>query len=332
MIKKILPLLLVLALTGCKTNPPIEPVVPITPPAQTGKVYIEGNIPGASISVDGQNTGKLTPDTITASIGDRLISLEKAGYIPIKNVITVIKDSTLRYTFELNLQKTILLEDFANVSCIPCVASNQIIEALTRVTYGPSKLIAIKYPTNFPGPNDPFYLASKPNCDARMSFYTILFAPTTIIDGKMRPVSSDSLKIKDSINTRLQIPRQFEMTVTKSIVDSVYYTTVTIETLEAVGINFTNLVLHTVVTEAEIEFSSPPGSNGERKFYDVMREMLPTNAGESLSNINQPGVFTFNRSFVLSGSKASWQKSKLHTVAFIQDRVSKEVYQAVSTH
>ncbi|QQS35860.1 MAG: Omp28-related outer membrane protein [Ignavibacteriales bacterium] len=331
MIKKFFPLFLLFTFFGCKTNPPVEPVVPINP-TQSGKVYVQGNVTGALIYVDGLSTGVLTPDTITTSAGDRVIHLEKEGYIPQDNDVTVIANSTVVLSYDLKLQKTILLEDFANVSCIPCVASNKIIEALTRVTYGHSKLIAIKYPTNFPGPNDPFYLASKPNCDTRMTFYNILFAPTTIIDGRMRPISSDSIKIKDSINTRLQIPRQFEMTVTKSIVDSVYSTTVTIETLDGAGINFTNLVLHTVVTEQEIEFANPPGSNGETKFYDVMREMLPNFSGEVISNINQPGVFTFNRSFTLSGSKASWDKTKLHTVAFIQDRVTREVYQAVSTH
>ena len=40
------------------------------------------------------------------------------------------------------------------------VTSNKIIENLTTVTYGHSNLVAIKYPTNFPAPNDPFYLAA----------------------------------------------------------------------------------------------------------------------------------------------------------------------------
>ena len=33
------------------------------------------------------------------------------------------------------VQKVVLLEDFANVSCVPCVTSNQILESLQNGTY-----------------------------------------------------------------------------------------------------------------------------------------------------------------------------------------------------
>lgn len=330
--KKIISFLFLILIAGCETNPP---EIPIIPPTATGKVFIEGNVAGASIYVDEFNTGKFSPDTIIAEVGSRIIRLEKENYIPQSINVTVFEDSVTTVIFSLELltaSKLVLLEDFANVSCAPCVISNQIIEALTRVTYGSSKLVAIKYPTNFPSATDLFYLASKANCDARMAYYNILFAPTTIIDGKKQLISSDSTKLKDSINVRLQLAPKFKMTVSKNITGSVYNTTVTIETLDTAGINFSNLVLQTVVTEIEIEFSSPPGNNGERKFYDVMREMLPDFSGEVISSVNQSGIFTFNRSFDLIGPKAAWDKTKLHTVAFIQDRTSKEVFQAVSTH
>ncbi len=82
--------------------------------------------------------------------------------------------------------KIVLLEDFANVSCVPCVISNKIIESLTKNTYGPSKLVAVKFPTNFPSPSDPFYLAQPNYCDQRMEYYNIFFAPTTYVDGVLR--------------------------------------------------------------------------------------------------------------------------------------------------
>ena len=81
--------------------------------------------------------------------------------------------------------KVVLLEDFANVSCIPCVESNKVIEAIAN-SYGPSKLAVVKFPTNFPSPVDPFYLANKAACDYRINYYTIFAAPTTIVDGTTR--------------------------------------------------------------------------------------------------------------------------------------------------
>ncbi len=78
------------------------------------------------------------------------------------------------------------------------------------------------------------------------------------------------------------------MDVSSSVVGSEYLITVTVKVLNGAGIDFSNTVLHTVVTETDIEFATPPGSNGETKFYDVMRRlMLPSNSGQSLNGISQ---------------------------------------------
>ena len=94
----------------------------------------------------------------------------------------------VNYSIEFDSQpqttnKVVLLEDFANVSCVPCVQSDQIIERYAQDLYGPSKLSVVKFATNFPSPADPFYLANKPTCDTRMSLYNVLFAPTIVVDG-----------------------------------------------------------------------------------------------------------------------------------------------------
>ncbi len=52
--------------------------------------------------------------------------------------------------------------------------------------------------------------------------------------------------------------------------------------LDTTPINYSDLVLHAVVTETDIEFATPPGSNGETKFYDVTRKMLPSKEGTAI--------------------------------------------------
>jgi hypothetical protein len=225
------------------------------------------------------------------------------------------------------VSKVVLLEDFANVSCVPCVTSNKIIESLTRHTYGPSKLIAVKFPTYFPAPNDPFYLANKPDCDSRISYYNIFFAPTTIIDGLLRPTSTDSNSIKQNIDTRLAINPAFEILTDDEFIGGSYYINIQINVLTG-GIDFSNLVLHTVVLESEIEFESAPGSNGETKFYDVMRVMLPSNEGISLSEVQQSGIISLE---IEGDLRELWNTLKLNTVVYIQNTSTKEVLQAGST-
>ena len=118
------------------------------------------------------------------------------------------------------------------------------------------------------------------------------------------------------------------MDVSSSVAGSQYNIVVTVQVLNGGGIDLSDCVLHTVVTETDIEFANPPGSNGETKFYDVMRVMLPSNAGETLSGMSQTEEVTFQWQ---TNINPSWVISNLNAVAFIQNVSTKEVYQACST-
>ena len=224
--------------------------------------------------------------------------------------------------------KTVLIEDFANVSCDPCVKSNKIIESLTNVRYGPSKLVAVKFPTNFPSPNDPFYLAIPDICNARMLYYNIFFAPTTIVDGILYPIPTDSLSVIEKVDERLALTPQFGLEITDSAAGGNYFINVTLQQINTSGLSLDEIALHTVITETDIEFENPPGSNGETKFYDVVRSALPTLNGESVANIVQNGEVSFEIDETLS---TAWNMDHIHTVVYIQNTASKEVYQANST-
>ena len=298
---------------------------------ESGKIYVTSNAAGAQIFIDFVNSGKVTPDTVLTTPGTHQTILERAFFVSATREVEVVKDSLINLNIileEIAPSNVVLLEDFANVSCNPCVISNKIIETLTNETYGRSKLVAVKFPTNFPASNDLFYLAAKEICDARISYYNVFFAPTTVVDGIIKPVSTDSNSVKAAVDQRLQKEIKFRMFVSDNIIGTDYFTTVTIKVLNGVGLDFSNLVLHTVVTETDIEFSTPPGSNGETVFHDVTRAMLPTSSGESLNGISLTDEVVFQRQTSIN---PSWVTSKLNTVAFIQNVVTKEVYQATST-
>jgi hypothetical protein len=329
MFKKFLYLVsLVSLIIGCKTNPPTES----EPPAVTlGKVFVNANQAGSKIYLDNVFTGKFTPDTLTLSQGDYSIKVVKE-----------------------EVPKLVLIEDFANVSCIPCVQSNKILESLSNIRFGRSKLTVIKFPTNFPSPNDPFYLAAQNDCNSRISYYNIFFAPSTIADGTSRPISTDSLDVIAKVEERLDSLPRFDVSVSAHVSGGDYLITVNVKVidkffpsiqtvtvnpgdtktlnynlyLDTTPISYSDLVLHTVVTETDIEFSTPPGSNGETKFYDVMRKMLPTNEGQSLSSLEQSGEETYQYQLSIN---SGWNAGKLNVVTFVQDKATKEVYQTGST-
>lgn len=298
---------------------------------ESGKVFVTSNAAGAQIFIDFVNSGKVTPDTIIAAPGIHQISLQRAFFNSASQSVEVIKDSLI--TLDIALEEIppsniVLLEDFANVSCNPCVISNKIIETLTNETYGRSKLVAVKFPTNFPAPNDLFYLAAKEICDARISYYSVFFAPTTVVDGLIKPISTDSNSVKAAVDQRLLKELKFRMDVSDNVIGTDYFTTITIKVINAAGLDFSNIVLHTVITETDIEFSTPPGSNGETIFHDVTRTMLPSSAGESLSSISLTDEVVFQRQTSIN---PIWVTNKLNTVAYIQNVVTKEVYQTTST-
>ena len=298
---------------------------------ESGKVFVTSNATGAQIFIDFVNSGKVTPDTILTTPGIHQISLQRAFFISSTREVEVVKDSLINLNIvleEIPPSNVVLLEDFANVSCNPCVISNKIIETLTNETYGRNKLVAVKFPTNFPAPNDPFYLAAKSICDARIGYYSVFFAPTTVIDGILKPVSTDSNSVKAAVDQRLLKELKFRMDVSDNVIGTDYFATITIKVINGAGLDFSNLVLHTVVTETDIEFSTPPGSNGETIFHDVTRTMLPSSAGESLNGISLTQEVVFQRQTSIN---PNWVTSKLNTVVFIQNIITKEVYQATST-
>ena len=230
----------------------------------------------------------------------------------------------------LNASKIVLLEDFANVSCAPCVISNKIIESLFKETYGKEKLIFVKFPTNFPSPVDPFYLAAKNECDFRMSFYNIFFAPAVIIDGLTRPVPTDSNSIKQAIDGRLNLPATFDLSISKQIQGGALVIDLSVTVKDTVSFNYEDLVLHFALVESEIEFATPPGSNGETIFHNVLRLQLPGTQGYDLNELKKSGTAGISENYEETIDEL-WDITKLHPVVFIQNKQTKEVYQAGST-
>lgn len=245
--------------------------------------------------------------------------------IPTGNISLKVRiDNATNY---VPVNKIVVLESFTNVGCYPCPVTNRIIRQLENETYGRSRLVVVKSPVNFPAPNDLFYLAAKEICDSRMSYYNVFYAPTIIIDGTIKPVASDSNSIKAAIDSRLSVTPKFFVNVSSSL-EGDYTTDIAIKIIDSSGININDLIINTAITEAEIEFQQPPGSNGETKFYDVIRLMLPSVNGVSLRQLIDQGELSFEfEDAILS----DWNPEKLITVVYIQNSTTKEIYQAGSS-
>ncbi len=241
----------------------------------------------------------------------------KDGEVQIE--ITISEDNNI------SSNRTVLLEDFANVSCTPCLTSNKIIQSVLN-SYGSSQVVSVKFPTNFPSPVDPMYLTAKEFCDFRMTYYNILFAPTLILDGTTRPTPTDSNSIKQALNNRLTVSSDFNIAVTKTIVNGGLLLNVDVKVKNVNVVNQDELILRCAIVESEVEYAQPPGSNGETKFYDVLRVLLPSSDGISLSSIGSSQTYQFENSI-----DTVWNINKLEVVVFLQNLSTKEIQQTGSS-
>jgi len=316
-------LLFLFYLNGCRTNPPND----VNQETVFVKIFVTTNVDSALIYLNNQSTGKYTPDTLEVKTGLNTLKLEKNGYNLIEQSINIQMGGQTLFSFQMvpaGLKKTVLMENFSNVSCSPCVLTNSIIKNLLT-KYGSEKLVVIKFPTNFPSPFDIFYTANKSDANSRMALYNIQTAPTVILDGILWSVPSDSNSIISRIETRLAETPKFTLSINDTISNATLLVKVTVQNFNTAGIIFEDLVLHTVVIEKEILFDVPPGSNGETVFHNVMRKMLPSNSGSPVSQL-LPGsseVFEFQTPLA-----SAWQPEQLKTVTFIQNKKTKEIIQS----
>jgi thiol-disulfide isomerase/thioredoxin len=316
---RIIYLITILFVQGCVTNPPSEVEI------ITAKVIIKSNVGNAEIFLDNINTGKFTPDSIEVDQGSHTIRIEKEGYFSEEKNVIIENEEKVELNFVLDVmvaEKIVLLEDFANVSCDPCVISNTIIEQLSGEYE--NQLVVVKYSANFPSPNDPFYNGAREDNDYKMNFYNILFAPTVIIDGIERPISTDENSIKSAINKRIAEVTPFDIKITGSKTIDKYNLQSEVKLLDD-NFDVTNCKLFLVVVEEEISFSNPPGSNGETVFFNVMRDVLPDNTGLNLSFTNDDK--SMKNSFEVK-LENEWNSENISGIIFIQNNVTKEVYQA----
>jgi len=216
-------------------------------------------------------------------------------------------------------QRTVLLEHFSGASCGPCAAANPALMRLVKANAG--KMVMIKYQKNIPG-YDPMYLDNTTDVDNRLSYYGVRGVPNSEMDGNVfndHPANLTQAKI----DARQAVATPFTLTVNHQYtqLDSVI-TTVTVSSNAAVT---AALKLHVVVTEAEIVYPTPPGSNGEKVFEHVMKKMLPSNAGTDLTGITAG----FSRTYTFRAKiNKVYDVSQVEVVAFIQNPTTKEVFQA----
>jgi len=221
-------------------------------------------------------------------------------------------------------QRVILCEEFTQASCGPCAADNPAYNALLRAN--PGKVVSIKYQTSWPGV-DPMNAQTASQVATRVTYYGVTGVPNTVEDGNVYNGIPTSFT-QALIDGEYTVSSPFTISISHYLspnYDSVYlkcYITCTTATTFAGPLKG-----YVVMTEDTISFSTAPGSNGEKIFFDVMRKMYPSDAGADLPLTWAVG--DVDSIFVAAPIPSYiYDLRKMSFVAFVQDNSNKHVKQA----
>ena len=219
-------------------------------------------------------------------------------------------------------QRFAFFEHFTQASCGPCATQNPVFEEVRAQNLSSTHHLA--YHTSWPG-TDPMNAINPGDVQTRVDYYGVTGVPRMhmlggIWSGGPAAVSGDLINgVATSAPLRIKINDEVSA-------DGEH--TVSLSMIESGDITGGNLRLRVAVVEALIEYSSPPGSNGERDFPNVFREMLTASGGDAYSPAGQGSEQTFSYSYT---EKAEYNSEELYILAWLQDDASQEVINSGSS-
>lgn len=229
-------------------------------------------------------------------------------------------------------QRLVLYEEFTGENCPPCAATNPGLEALIKSEGNADKIIMIKYQVPIPSAG-PIYYENTVDPTNRRTYYGVSSAPNARMDGVNSPGGDGSghpyYLTQAHIDARAAITSNFNITITDvSITSSGVSANISIE---AVGAgSYSNLKLRAALVE-NLDYATPPGTNGETHFMNVTRKMYPSADGQTIDNTWTAGE---TNTYSISGEVPSYVNlaNEHFLVVWIQDDSDKAVHQAARTY
>jgi hypothetical protein len=225
-------------------------------------------------------------------------------------------------------QRLILVEEFSNASCGPCAAQNPGFNNL--LSANSAKVAQIKYQTSWPGIDPMNAEAQNLGINDRVIYYGVNGVPVSFLDGNS--YGSPSNISQSTIDYLYAIQSSFDLNAIHSFSSNGDSVNVSINITCTQSIAVQDLKCRIAVTEHEIDFCAPPGSNGEYAFTGVLRSMFPDANGIPVSN-NWTSGQTQSTNFSFPMPDFINDKNQIDVVVFLQDDGNKSILQAaVSNH
>lgn len=290
-------------------------------------------IPGDTIFMSVNSVSYSSKDTIGAiAPGEtKVVEFDSLTITPgfaydilvyINSIDSTSRNDTLKQTsvFLAGAYRNILVEEFTSTTSPSCAGNNPYLDAYLNANF--QYVCPVKYHLGIPYPaQDSMFFADSVHQKQRAEYYFVYAVPSTFLDGKSRlslPYSNDS-NLSIPFNERFLIGSPLSVQVTDArLPGDTIQATVTVNLLHNLSSN--NLRLRVYAIERYKKYTTAPGTNGEKDFYDIFRGMYPDSAGTPVSNITGSYTYTFKYH-----RDSTWTDSLIYTLAFVQDDNTKEV-------
>lgn len=222
-----------------------------------------------------------------------------------------------------------LYEEFTGENCGPCASTNPTFWRRLDSVGNLSKVLQITYMSPIPSAG-PFYNQNRAQTDARISYYGVSSAPNGRIDGRVHIGFGHPFYFKQpQIDSASAITSPFNISVTSSW-NSTYDTAIATVTITCVSAwSGSTVKLQTALVQT-VDWATPPGSNGETHFRNVVRSMYPDASGTTISGTWTAGM---SQTYTIKGAVPSYvsKGDSAFFAVWVQDDASKAIAQAAKS-
>ena len=212
-------------------------------------------------------------------------------------------------TFMKTIERTPMIEHFSSSTCTPCVAVDN--DMMTLTTNNKGKYTYVKYPWNYPGVGDKYYIA---DCGVRGAYYEVSGVPTIIFDGTTNTKQPKQSNFDERYNTTSYVDIIGAFDVNGNTVN------VTADIISYIDIP--NVRVFATVNEKTT--TGNVGSNGMTEFHHILMNML--SGVEGIDANFEAGKYQ-RYEFTLDMATTNMEEiNDLEVAVWVQNYESKEVH------
>lgn len=279
------------------------------------------------------------PNFTQITIPNQMFTLNSNGVYTFKlwlsnfNNITNVHSDTISQQIEATdrtyFWKRTLLECFSSSTCSPCAKVNpyikQAFENLQKDSATKEQIFILKYQVDVPSPGDPAYTDE---AKYRFSYYNANGVPKLFLNGKTYSVGEKWENLESDLRARISKEwvekTPFNIKASMDRKNSQYKVSISIEN---VGEYPNPVLLYLAFVEDSI--FHPAQTNGETKFYHVMRKLLPDAYGQNmLFKSSGDTTIEFNYTFDMVKPLIFHGLNGVSALVYLQDNTTKEILQS----